>query len=257
MKEKIYKRNAGFRIKEVDEENHIIRGVFSTGGEDRHGEIIDQNEWILESFLENPVILLFHDHHSLPVAKAIELGVDRNGNLAGAIQFAAKEYEVADTVFKLYANGFMRAFSVGFRSGEVVFEPEEDKVILRQNELHEISCVNVPANAGALAYAKGIDMEPLERMRKGPSPENKDHATMDHEKGSEEESSKPDMSTLEKAIRTLTDVLERSDTARRAKGGGKVDVHAAKSNTHAVGKKIPVRTINRAMRALLKIKKMK
>ena len=45
-----------------DAENYIIRGVFSTGTEDRQGDIVVQNGWILNEFLQNPVVLFTHDH---------------------------------------------------------------------------------------------------------------------------------------------------------------------------------------------------
>lgn len=153
-----------FRMKSVDEENFIIKGVFSTGGEDRDGEIIDQNGWMLDDFMQNPVVLFAHDHYQPAVGKVIELAKDGSGNLAGAIQFAAKEYDFAMTLFKLYAAGFMRAFSVGFMNEKYEIDQANDTVILRENLLYEISCVNVPANAMALAFSKGIDTAPIQRV---------------------------------------------------------------------------------------------
>lgn len=150
-------------IKAVDDENYTITGVFSTDDEDRHGEIVNQDSWILNDYLKNPVVLFAHDHQQPAIGKVLTLGFNEDGNLEGAIQFAAKEYEFANTIFKLYKGGYMRAFSVGFQNEVVEYDEEENKVTLKKNHLFEISTVNVPANALALAKSKGIDTEALEK----------------------------------------------------------------------------------------------
>jgi HK97 family phage prohead protease len=161
MNKLVYK-NVHFKTTGVDETNHTIKGVFSTGDEDRHDEVVNQNGWKLEEFLKNPVVLFAHDHYQPAIGKIIELGKDANGDLAGTIQFAYDEYDFAATIFKLYAGGYMRAFSVGFMNDIIEYDQANDKVTLVENTLYEISCVNVPANAMALAYSKGIDMSPVE-----------------------------------------------------------------------------------------------
>ncbi len=175
-----------FRIKSVDEEKFIINGVFSTGGEDRHGEIVDQTGWKLEEYKSNPVVLFAHDHYQPAVGKCIDIGMDGSGNLTGSIQFAAKEYDFAMTLFKLYAGGFMRAFSVGFMNNVYEIDQENDNVILRDNTLYEISCVNVPANAMALAYSKGIDVEPIKKYMDFQSKEKSVVPYADHGTASED-----------------------------------------------------------------------
>src|SRR6185503_11435304 len=148
-------------IKGIDDEKHIIRGVFSTADEDRHGEVVDQKSWQLDDYLKNPVILFAHDHTQPAIGKALSLSFNKEGNLEGEIQFAAEEYEFANTIYKLYKGGYMRAFSVGFQNE--VTDQEDDEVTLKNNTLFEISTVNFPANALALAKSKGIDTSPLEK----------------------------------------------------------------------------------------------
>lgn len=138
-----------------DLDNFIIRGVFSTQSEDRHGDIVDQKGWLLERYLSNPVILFGHDHSRPAIGKMIEL---TNGdNLAGAIQFAVNENPEAKLIFNLYANGFMRAFSCGFINHEFEYDQINDRFILKSNELIEVSCVNVPSNWQSLAKELGFD----------------------------------------------------------------------------------------------------
>jgi HK97 family phage prohead protease len=254
-----------FRTKSVDEENFIIRGVFSTGAEDRDGEIIDQNGWDLDQFMENPVILFAHDHYQPAVGKAIELAKDGNGNLVGAIQFAAKEYEFAMTLFKLYAAGFMRAFSVGFMNKLYEIDQENDRVILRENMLYEISCVNVPANAMALAFSKGIDTSPLIKFfdKKDKHEKQEANAEIKEDKTPEGEEPKNDaiqeateviaksnQETIRSVIRALTEAL-KAVTEADSKVGSKVE-HPSKEGGN---KKIPVTILNRAVKELLGVKK--
>jgi len=150
-------------IKGIDDEKHIIRGVFSTADEDRHGEVVDQKSWQLDDYLKNPVILFAHDHTQPAIGKALSLAFNNEGNIEGEIQFAADEYEFANTIYKLYKGGYMRAFSVGFQNEVTELDQENEQVTLKKNTLFEISTVNVPANALALAKAKGIDTSPLEK----------------------------------------------------------------------------------------------
>lgn len=149
-----------FTPKDINEENHSLRAVFSTGDVDRHGEIVDQKSWILDDFMQNPVVLFGHDHSQPPVGKIIGLSYNADGNLEGEVQFAAKEYPFANVIWNLYKGGFMKAFSVGFSAGNVDIINEQ--VVLRNNTLFEISTVSVPANAMALAKSKGLDVAPLE-----------------------------------------------------------------------------------------------
>lgn len=164
--EKMLRKKLNFQIKAINKEEYIIEGVFSTAGTDRHGEIIDQKGWKLEEYMSNPVILFAHDQWTPAVGKAVEIKIDGNGNLAGKIKFAVEEYELAKTLFNLYAGKYMRAFSVGFMNEVYEVDQEKDVIILKENVLYEISCVNVPANSMALAKSKGINTEPLKNLGK-------------------------------------------------------------------------------------------
>lgn len=152
--------NLDFTPKEINEQSYTIRAVFSTGDVDRHGEIVDQKSWILDDFMKNPVVLFGHDHYSPPVGKIVGLGYNSEGNLEGEVKFAAEEYPFAKVIWNLYKGGFMKAFSVGFSAGKV--DVVDDRVILKDNTLYEISTVGVPANAMALAKSKGLNVQALE-----------------------------------------------------------------------------------------------
>lgn len=151
-------KNLNVTIKAVDDASYSLRAVFSTPDPDRHGEIVDQT-WVLKEYLLNPVVLFSHDHNQPPVGRIKDLVV-KSGRLEGVVEFAAEQYEFANTLWKLYRDGFMRAFSVGFSPEDVVVE--NGVRVLKNNHLYEISTVSVPANAMALAKSKGIDVTALE-----------------------------------------------------------------------------------------------
>ncbi len=265
-----------FKQTSVDEKNYTIYGIFSTDDEDRHGEIVDQSGWILDQFNANPVILFAHDHYQPAVGQGVEVKIQDIGGkkqLAGGIKFAAEEYDFAMTLFKLYAGRYMRAFSVGFMNNVYEIDQESDTIILKENVLYEISCVNVPANAMALANSKGVDVQPIEelmnkrKLGKLAEPEKKSETEKPEEENKEpekpaeelepeeelekavEQISQGNPKTIRSAIRTLTGVLNAKSEADNQDGKGRNPADAGGE------KKIPVTLINRAVRELLKIKK--
>jgi uncharacterized protein len=148
-----------FQLKSLNDEDRTIEFIGSTPTKDRYGDVIEQN-WDLAAFINNPVVPWGHDYHQPPVAKALEVGYT-NGNLSFKAQFAtAEEYAWADTIYKLYKGGYLRAFSVGFIPVEYEGNWEEGYTFTKC-ELLEVSCVTVPANPEALvlAYREGVISE--------------------------------------------------------------------------------------------------
>lgn len=142
-----------FNLGSFDDENRTFKAIGSTPCVDRQGDIIQQDGWELENFKANPVIPWAHDYYQPPVARAIEVGVS-DGVLQFVCQFPQEGlYPFADTIWNLYRNQFMFAFSVGF----IPEEPEDgwswEGNTFGKCELLEISAVVVPANPQALALA--------------------------------------------------------------------------------------------------------
>ena len=162
------KKDLIFEIKASNDDGRTIEGVFSTADVDRSNDPpIEQESWNLKNFKKNTVVLFAHDSHQIPVGKVTKIGLDDKGNLAGVIKFAIDEgvgvyADLIKTVYNLYKGKFMRAFSVGFKMGEITEDKKGMKII--KNELLEISCVPVPANALALAKSKGLDLEALNKV---------------------------------------------------------------------------------------------
>ena len=145
-----------FSVTDPDPSARSFWAVGSTEEVDRQGDIVCASGWQLENFLKNPVIPWAHDYSRPPVAKAEDVHV-REGRLVFKACFPpAEDYPFADTIYRLYKGGFLRAFSVGFVPIESeVFTREVDGRVLTgtryiRQELYEISCVSVPANPSAL-----------------------------------------------------------------------------------------------------------
>jgi HK97 family phage prohead protease len=158
----LYKFGVDVAAVEATDQPRRMRFTISTGGVDRDNDTIDPAGWDLAAFKRNPVVLWAHDMRSLPVGKAVAVGVE-NGKLTAEVEFATHEF--AETVYQLYRGGFMRATSVGFRPLKYALNEERRGVDFQEQELLEFSMVPVPANAEALvgASAVGVGLEPLRK----------------------------------------------------------------------------------------------
>lgn len=130
---------------EKDEEKGGYIAVASTDIEDRQGERVMVDGWDLKAFKQNPVLLLFHDHHSLPVGKAEKIWVEKSGKQK--LMFKPQFEQITErgrAITELVKQGFLKTFSVGFRPIDT------DGNTFTKQELLEISLVNVPANPEAM-----------------------------------------------------------------------------------------------------------
>ncbi len=154
-------------VKEVgDESDRTLQFIVSTADVDRDRDTINADGWDLENYLKNPVVLWAHDYSSLPVAKALKTYVE-DGVLKANDQFAdADLYPFADTVYRMYKEGYLSAVSVGFLPTKWMWVEEDDRpfgIDFQEQEMLEHSAVPVPANPNALieARSKGINLAPL------------------------------------------------------------------------------------------------
>src|SRR5687767_5765621 len=63
--------------------------VCSNATVDRYGDIIEQN-WALDNFRKNPVLLFAHESRSLPVGRVSQIGV-QGGQLIAQLEFPTAE----------------------------------------------------------------------------------------------------------------------------------------------------------------------
>jgi HK97 family phage prohead protease len=163
-------------------EDRSIKFIITTGSADRENDVIDPSGWDVSNYLKNPVVLFAHDYGSLPVARTTEL-VQHGDKLIAIAEFASAELNpMAEQVFNMLKQGFLKGASVGFRPTSFEYNDERGGVDFTGQELLEFSVVPVPANAQAL-MAAGLDdidtellrqwaTETLEAIGKGVSPKN-------------------------------------------------------------------------------------
>jgi HK97 family phage prohead protease len=171
-------RRSDNSLRSLDPASRSIQFVASTENTDRYGDRVFVKGWKLDNYLKNPIVLWGHDANSLPVGKAV--AVEKSSNqLLITVQFATADANPqADSVYRLYAGGFLHAVSVGFLPLSYEMRTEDGKITgmdFHEQELLELSCVNVPANAEALARqhaAKNLGIKSWEEY-----PETKERLT--------------------------------------------------------------------------------
>jgi hypothetical protein len=128
----------------------------------RYGDIDLQN-WKLDNYNQNPLVLLGHQWDALPIGASISHSVKNrvyqgyNGpGLRQIMLFADPQTSaVAEGVNRLWGAGFLRTVSVGFFPGKIIDVTDEAEraqlglgkwgMIFDDNELVEVSPVSVPA----------------------------------------------------------------------------------------------------------------
>lgn len=137
-------------------EGRRVMFVMSDELPDRGGDIVKLEGWDLAGFMRNPVLLSMHDSTRYPIGTWEKVWTEA-GQLRGVARFADEgTHPEADLAYSLYKQGIMNAVSVKFLGNE--YEPNEHGgLTFTGQELLECSAVPVPANANALAIARGFD----------------------------------------------------------------------------------------------------
>lgn len=142
--------------KEAPEGAVTFKMVISSEDTDRMGDVVKVSGWELENYLNNPVVLMFHDYATLPVGITTKLYA-KGKNLIAEGYFAPEEANpIAGQAAKLYQLGLLKSSSVGFIPKE--FDPNDRSIITRA-ELLEWSFTPVPANPFALSVMKQAELE--------------------------------------------------------------------------------------------------
>lgn len=141
------------------EERGPVTFIASTDTPDRYDDVVGQN-WSLEAFERNPVILFNHNPQKMPIGKGRAYVED--GRLMIDVEFDEND-EDARKIEDKVRRGFISAVSVGFQPLEAVLRstlPEGHKYrgsngyYFSKNELLEVSVVTIPANNEATLTAK-------------------------------------------------------------------------------------------------------
>jgi len=141
--------------------------IASTDRADRYGDIVNQSGWNLENYKSNPIVLLNHDHQSLPIGRGA-VSISEKG-LVIDVEFDSADPRAAEIQGKV-SRGFMNAVSVGFAPIKTIARadlPESHFAFSKsagsyfeEAELLEVSIVTIPANADAVAAKSfGFDLK--------------------------------------------------------------------------------------------------
>lgn len=156
-----HRENAGFmyRAKFIAETKAIgdnqIEAIIATNTIDRHGEILEIDGVDLKQFKKNPVVLWAHDYSGLPIAKAISISKNKDGQIVSKMEFNPDD-EFSMKVYNAVKNGFLSAFSIGFIPTDGTYDEKINGYRWTKSEMLEYSVVPVPANAEALVQAKAF-----------------------------------------------------------------------------------------------------
>lgn len=143
----------------INADEMTIVHYISTNTRDRYNEVMVPEGMDKSNYEKNPVVLFAHDAYQLPIGRALWVKQDdtKTGIIAKT-QFD-KRSEVSAEIFRLFAEGYLNAWSIGFKYKE----PPEligDTWYAKSWELLEYSAVPVPANPDALILAlKSIKTE--------------------------------------------------------------------------------------------------
>lgn len=153
------------KLDSVNDSTMTIRHVITSLAVDRDGEVVVPKGMHAENFKQNPVVLFAHNYRDLPIGKNVSLEVTDKEVIAET-QFA--DTELGRELFQLYKNGFMNAWSIGFRPIKVSDKkilPNQKGATYEEWELLEYSAVPVPSNPQALTVArsKGLNVDAVEK----------------------------------------------------------------------------------------------
>jgi len=134
----------------IELEGRRFRFVASDESVDADGDVVVQSGWMLERFMQNPVVLALHERRALPVGRVVDLAV-AGRQLRGILQFPGGDDMTAASreVYGLVRAGALRGVSVAFRGLEWEDLPTGGHRFTQQ-ELLEISLVSIGSNANAV-----------------------------------------------------------------------------------------------------------
>lgn len=151
----------------VDKQNLTLTVVMTTKRKDRDGDIVEPKGAVLTDWKENSVVLWAHDRKGAPIAKVLETLIS-DDMIMGTVKFDGKD-PFAVLIFNKYVDGFLNAWSIGFKADQKGMEPltNEEGVItgfhFKEWELLELSAVPVPSNPQALTR----ELEGMEKELRG------------------------------------------------------------------------------------------
>lgn len=146
----------------INKEKHTATFVMSTSSVDRHGDIVDQDSWVLDHFILNPALFFNHRSSDYPLGKWLRVWLEvdasnpNNRLLMGEAEFAVDVHEDIQRAWDHLVRGDLNMVSVGFIPGAVDYDEEKDCFVLSLCELMECSLVGIGSNRRALIKSNDV-----------------------------------------------------------------------------------------------------
>lgn len=145
-------------VKAVNEDRRIVRGVATTPGVDRVGDIVEP----LGVSFKNPLAFLWQHRHDQPIGQVkferpTEDGIAFEAEIARTDEPGVLKDRL-DEAWQSIKLGLVRAVSIGFRPIEYSFM-DEGGIRFIKSEVFELSAVTIPANEHALISSVGKSMD--------------------------------------------------------------------------------------------------
>lgn len=170
-------------VRVIDKEKRIAQFVISTNDKDRHGTVLNMDNWDIKDYNRNPIVGYQHEVYGggfcnsadpdqvIGKSRVFIEGDDDRANgegkkLVGEVQFESKATtgnELAEKIWRKIEFGSLKATSVGFvpkknkegKTGSYGREldgkmVDTDTFFYHGQELLEFSIVNIPSNPKAL-----------------------------------------------------------------------------------------------------------
>lgn len=147
-------------------ESRIVPFVLSTFTKDRHGTVLNQDNWQLDNYRKNPIVAYQHmlsgglctdPNPDNVIGKSLSIGIE-NRQLVAVAQFEeAAINPLAEKIFRKILFGSLNRTSVGFLEvgegkygdGEEAQGRDNETYYFGGQELLEWSVVNIPSNPDA------------------------------------------------------------------------------------------------------------
>lgn len=153
-------------VKAVDEDKRVIRGVATTPGVDRVGDIVEP----LGVTFKNPLPFLWQHMHDKPIGTVKFDTPTADGiNFEAELPTIAEEGPLRDRIEEAWQSiksGLVRAVSIGFRAVEYAWM-DDGGIRFIKTEVYELSAVTIPANAQALitGTSKSLDAAAVAQIK--------------------------------------------------------------------------------------------
>lgn len=144
------------RTLHLDASKMVLRSVITSIDPDRAGDVVNplgiRNA---EEFLMNPVVLWAHNRSAVPPIGTCQWLDVQPRRIVAETKFA-QNVPFAEDVFRLYEQGVLRGWSIGFLPR--IVKPQLKGARVEAWDLLEYSAVPIPENPGALTLAlqKGL-----------------------------------------------------------------------------------------------------